>query len=167
MTIFVTGGRLGVSALTTTNTVPEVPLGTVVGFYDDVAQTNGEAMYCRAGAAITEGQIGLIDLLNKVTLASNGNANSGKPVGFALATVAMADGDYGWFAISGKIKSKTPNPVVADAKVFVLATAGAVDDAVLAGCQVVGAEFASADGTPAAAFAYVNINRPALQTQIT
>lgn len=167
MTIFTTGGRIGISALTAINTVAECPLGTVVGFYDDVAATNGEAVYARAGAAITEGQAGLIDLANKVTLASNGNANSGKPIGFALSSTAMADGDYGWFAISGKVKVKTPNAVVADAKVFLLATAGAVDDAVLAGCQLLGAEFANADGTPAAGFAYANINRPTVQSQIT
>lgn len=161
----VSGDRLGVPTLTDVSTTPLLALGTVVRGYDDVSDTNGEYMYVRFGAAGTVGQPGLIDLHNKVTLASNAAANSGKPVGIIVAPV-VADGDYGFVQIGGKAVVKS-NAAVADAKVMLTAVAGTVDDAALAGCQLIGAEFATADGTPAAGFAYVNLNRPAVQSQIT
>lgn len=162
--IYCTNGRVGVGPLTNIDSAAIVPLGTIVQGQDRTIGDTGEYVYARAGEAITDGQICCIDLTNKVTKASTTQANSGKPVGWALGT--MADGDYGWFKISGKVKAKA-GTVVADAKVMLTATAGTVDDAAVNGSQVIGAEFATADGTPAAGFAYIHANRPSIQTQIT
>jgi hypothetical protein len=166
MTKYATSERLGTPLLTQVDSVAQLSLGRIVNGYDDVVGEGGEFMYVRFGGAVTQGQLVLIDTHNKCTTASNANANSGKSVG-VVCPVAAADTDYGFVQVSGKVAAQCNGAVVADAKVFLTATAGKVDDAVLAGCQLIGAEFATADGTPAANFAYVNINRPSIQTQIT
>ncbi len=160
------GGRLGVPVLTAVETALQMPLGTIVEGYDDVIGQRGEYMYVQFGATITEGQAVCIDHTNKCTLASSTNqANDGIPLGFAVGGAAL-DTEYGFLKISGKTKVKA-GVVAAGAKMFLTAVAGTVDDAAIAGSQVIGAEFDTADGTPAAGFAYATINRPSAQTQIT
>lgn len=79
----------------------------------------------------------------------------------AVATAAIIAGLYGWYQIGGlsPIKSGT---VAAAGNVYLTATAGTVDDAVVAGDKVDGARFKTADGTPSAGFAYVMLERPCL-----
>jgi hypothetical protein len=166
MAKFCTSGRLGIGALTNADTAAICPVGTIVDGYDDVIAQNGEYVYVQMGATITEGQVCCIDNTNKATLASSTNqANDGLPVGFAAGTT-YADTEYGWLQISGKTKAKA-GTVAAGGKVMLTATAGTVDDAAIAGSQVLGAEFDTADGTPAAGFAYITCNRPVVQGQIT
>jgi hypothetical protein len=66
---------------------------------------------------------------------------------------------YGWYQIEGLAVANTPNAVVAGAAVYVIST-GSLDDAVTATDLVSNANFATADGTPSAGKALVNINRP-------
>lgn len=79
----------------------------------------------------------------------------------AVAMAANVANQFGWYQISGlsPIKSAT---VVAAGNVFLTATAGQVDDATVAGDKVDGARFKTADGTPAAGYAYVMLDRPSL-----
>lgn len=84
-------------------------------------------------------------------------ANDIGPVAVALApTVAN---QFGWYQIAGKaiVKSAT---VVDNANVYASATAGEVDDAVVAGDRVKNAKFASANGTPSAGLAECEIMYP-------
>jgi len=157
-------GRIGVS-IEGAETSPKVPVGTIVRGFDDVANAEGEYMYVQFNAATTEGQAVYLDLTNKSVLAdSAAHANDGGPIGFALQ--AQAANSYGFVQIGGKAKAKA-GAVVAGAKVFLTAVPGTVDDAVLAGNQLLCAEFDTADGTPAAGFAYVSCSRPNVQGQIT
>lgn len=157
-------GRIGVS-LEGSETSPKLPIGTIIRGFDDVANAEGEYMYVQFGAAVTEGQSVYIDLTNKAVLGDSAqHANDGGPIGFALGP--QAANAYGFVQISGRTKVKA-GTVVAGAKVFLTAVPGTVDDAVLAGNQVLCAEFDTADGTPAAGFAYVSCNRPHIQGQIT
>lgn len=162
---FSTNGQLGIGALTNADTAAICALGTIVTGFDDVSNTMGEYVYVQYAAITTEGQIAMYDATNKAALASSTNqANDGVPVGFACG--AYAADEYGWLQIGGKTKAKA-GTVAAGGKVMLTATAGTVDDAAVAGSQVLGAEFDTADGTPAAGFAYITCNRPTVQSQIT
>jgi hypothetical protein len=162
---FATGGRLGVPDLDTSETTAQVPLGTIVRGTDTVTGCEGEYQYVRFAATTTEGQPVCIDLTNKCPLAdSDDHVNDGVPIGFALA--AQDADDYGFVQIVGKTKVKA-GTVAAGGKVMLTATGGTTDDAAVAGAQLSGAEFDTADGTPAAGFAYATIDHPRVQTQIT
>jgi hypothetical protein len=160
---FSSSSRLGVSFLSSATAL--YPLGMTINAYDDVSQTEGEYVYCQFSAITTEGQVVEIDQTNKCALTSSASANHGTPVGFAVT--AFAANEYGFVQVCGKAKVKCNGAVVAGAKVMLTATPGNVDDAVIAGSQVSGAEFDTADGTPAANFAYATISHPRIQTQIT
>lgn len=165
MAVYGNSGRLGVPPLSDVHTTAQVPLGTIVSGYDSVTNTEGEYFYGKANAAITVGQICYLNNTNEVLLAdADTHVNDGGPVGFALTT--FAENDFGWFQISGKVKAKA-GTVAAGGKVMLTSTGGTVDDAAVTGGQVLGAEFDTNDGTPAAGFAYVTCNRPHVQGQIT
>lgn len=163
MGIFDNSGRLGIPALTEMSTTALVPLGTIITARDTVVDDEGEYMYVKFNGVATVGMPVLISSTREsIVCDSDNDANCGEMVGVALATSA-AD-DFGWVKISGKTKIKA-GTVVAGASVFLTATAGTVDDAAVAGCQVLGAQFETADGTPAAGFAYAMLNRPHIQGQ--
>jgi len=84
-------------------------------------------------------------------------ANAIGPV--AVAMSACVANEFGWYQVFGKavVKSGT---VADDGNVYATATAGTVDDAVVAGDRVKGAKFASANGTPSAGFAECEIAYP-------
>ena len=166
MAKYASRSRLGVPTLTEVSSTALMPLGTIVEGYDTVIDANGEYRYVRFGATVAEGEGVYIDDTNKCILAdSDVHANDGGPIGVGIG--AAVDTDYGFVQISGKIKVKTPNAVAAGGKVFLNATGGAFDDAAVAGAQVLGAEFDTADGTPAAGYAYVTAGRMHVQGQIT
>lgn len=77
----------------------------------------------------------------------------------AVAMAATVANKYGWYQISGKAIVKA-GTVVDDANVYATASGGVVDDAIVAGDRVKNAKFASADGTPSAGLAEVEIARP-------
>ena len=85
-------------------------------------------------------------------------ANDIGPVAVALAAVGAAQ--FGWFQISGKAVGKALAGYVDNALVYATATAGSVDDAVVAGDRVKNAKGASAVGTPSAGLAEFEIQRP-------
>lgn len=76
----------------------------------------------------------------------------------AFAMSACVTGEFGWYQIFGKAVAKAGT--VADNALVYGAAAGTVDDAVVAGDRVKNAKFASADGTPAAGLAEVEIMYP-------
>jgi hypothetical protein len=67
---------------------------------------------------------------------------------------------FGWLQIKGLAEIQVNGAVVAGSTVYVTATAGKVDDAVVAGDIVYGANFATADGTPVANWARVSLAEP-------
>jgi hypothetical protein len=77
----------------------------------------------------------------------------------AIAMAASVANLFGWYQIKGKgvVKAGT---VADNGNVYSTASAGTLDDAVVAGDRVKNAKFASADGTPAAGLAEIEIDRP-------
>ena len=77
----------------------------------------------------------------------------------AIAMSANVANQYGWYQIQGKgvVKAAT---VADDAKVWATATPGTVDDATADGYLIHNAWFASADGTPSAGLAEVELLFP-------
>jgi hypothetical protein len=141
----------------------QVPVGTIVTGRDTVIGDEGEYVYTQFAGVATVGMPCLWSSTRKAIVCDADNdANCGEAVGFALTT-SVAD-YYGWLKISGKVKVKA-GTVAAGGSMFLTATAGTVDDAAVAGVQVLGAQFDTADGTPAAGFAYATVNRPHIQGQ--
>lgn len=85
-------------------------------------------------------------------------ANAIGPV--AVAMSASVTGKYGWYQISGKAIGKALTGYADNALVYATATAGSVDDTVVAGDRVKNAKGASAVDTPSAGLAEFEIQRP-------
>lgn len=160
---------LGVTAfvLAAVDVVAKVPIGTIAKAYDD---TLGEAefIYLPGAANVAGGDLVVYDLLPAGqavtrTLAAT-HLNTGQPC--ALAIVAVGAGSYGWYQISG-VGIANVTAASAAGKAFLTATASSLNSAAVAGCQVLGARLSSAVGTPAAGQAYLTLNRPFIQGQIT
>jgi hypothetical protein len=77
----------------------------------------------------------------------------------AVAMSACVANEYGWYQIFGKAIVDS-NTVSDNGNVYATATAGEVDDAVVAGDRVKNAKFASANGTPSAGLAECEIAYP-------
>jgi hypothetical protein len=78
----------------------------------------------------------------------------------AIAMSASVASTYGWYQISGKAVGLALALFADNANVYATATAGSVDDAVVAGDRVKNAKGASAVGTPSAGLAEFEISRP-------
>lgn len=78
----------------------------------------------------------------------------------AVAMSANVANQYGWYQIQGKAIGKALAGFLDNANVYATATAGSVDDAVVAGDRVKNAKGASAVGTPSAGLAEFEIHRP-------
>lgn len=85
-------------------------------------------------------------------------ANAIGPVAVAMSATVVDT--YGWYQISGKAVGLALAGFVDNANVYATATAGSVDDAVVAGDRVKLAKGASAVGTPSAGLAEFEIQRP-------
>lgn len=78
----------------------------------------------------------------------------------AVAMSANVASQYGWYQISGKAIGKALTGFLDNANVYATATAGSVDDAVVAGDRVKLAKGASAVDTPSTGLAEFEIARP-------
>lgn len=77
----------------------------------------------------------------------------------AIAMAATVANEFGWYQIKGKAVVKA-GTVADNGNVYSTASAGTLDDAVVAGDRVKNAKFASADGTPSAGLAEIEIDHP-------
>ncbi len=78
----------------------------------------------------------------------------------AIAMSANVAGQYGWYQIEGKAVGLVLAGFADNGNVYGTATAGSVDDAIVAGDRVQNAKGASAIGTPSGSFAEMEIYRP-------
>lgn len=85
-------------------------------------------------------------------------ANAIGPV--AIAMSACVASEYGWYQIVGKAVGKVLASFADNGNVYATATAGSIDDAVVAGDRVKNAKGASAIGTPSTGLAEMEIDRP-------
>jgi len=159
--------QIGFPAVGSISTTQLLPLGTIARIVDGTAtiQVTGEAIYLKSSGIWAVGS--LVDYDTFLATAPLAPATAGiGPVAVALA--AVPSGSYGWAQIQGRAAVKAPNAMVVGADLFPLAaTPGSVDDAVVAGEQILNAKVSTTTGTPSSGLAYIEINRPFHQGQIT
>lgn len=145
---------IGAQDIATTSTTQTCPIGTRVHAYDPT-YGEGEFIYLKGVASTVVGDMVIYDTYANTT--KRAVAGDRGPV--AVAMSANVASQYGWYQISGAAVVKA-GTVLAAGNVYLTATAGTIDDAVVAGDKVDGARIKTADGTPAAGFAVVQIARP-------
>ena len=146
--------RIGVQPIGVTSTVKNHPLGDIVTAYDPIYGA-GEFIYLPGAANTVVGSVVLYspDDFATTLLAANDIGS------VAVAMSINVASSYGWYQIQGKAVVKA-GTVADNGNVDATASAGVVDDAVVAGDRVKNAKFASADGTPSTGLAECEISRP-------
>lgn len=152
--------QIGLPAVTETVLAADAePLAPPLGYIAQAADPTlgaGEFVWLQGLAATAVGTwVTYNSSDNTTTLLA---ANAIGPV--AIAMSANLAGYYGWYQIGGKGVGKALAGFVDNANVYATATAGSIDDAVVAGDRVKGAKGASAVDTPSAGLAYFEIQRP-------
>lgn len=155
MAFSITSSRVGFQPIDVTDTVQKHPLGTIVAAADPV-YGGGEFIYLKGVASTAIGS--WVTYNNDDGSTALLAANAIGPVGVAMS--ANVASQYGWYQINGKAIGKALTGYVDNALVYATATAGSVDDAVVAGDRVKNAIGASAVDTPATGYAEFEINRP-------
>lgn len=146
---------IGSQPIADTSTVQQHPLGTIASAVDP-ALGEGEFIYLLGVASTVEGDLVIWNESYQTVRAVSASRG---PV--AVAMSANVASQYGWYQVSGLAKVNVLAAFAADALVYLTATAGNVDDAVVATQKVDGARSQTAIGTPTAATAYIQLARPA------
>jgi hypothetical protein len=148
---------IGAPAIELTDTVafPAVALGTIV-MAEDPVLGSGQFIYLKGVASTTVGSWVTYNQSDYSTtlLAANDIGST------AVSMSANVASQYGWYQIAGKAVGKALVGFLDNANVYATATAGSVDDAIVAGDRVKIAKGASAVGTPSAGLAYFEIQFP-------
>jgi hypothetical protein len=148
---------IGAPVITDTDTVAKVPLGTRLHAYDPT-YGDGEFIYLKGLAATAVGTWVTYNMDDMSTTLLAANAIG--PV--AVSMSANVASQYGWYQIYGKAIGLCLTGFLDNANVYATATAGSVDDAVVAGDRVKNCVGASAIGTPAAGQAEFEIAYPVM-----
>lgn len=150
--------RVIAQAINATSTTKLHELGEIVRA-KDVASTaygEGEFIYLLGVASTAVGSAVTYNADDGSTALLAANAIG--PVAFAMS--ANVASSYGWYQISGKAVGLVAAGFADNANCYATATAGTIDDAVVAGDRVKNCKGASAIGTPAAGQAELEISRP-------
>lgn len=155
MAYAITDTVVGSQPIADTSTTANHPLGTIVRAKDPTYGA-GEFVYLKGVASTVVGSWVTYNQDDNTTVLLAGNAIG--PV--AVAMSANVASQYGWYQISGKAVGKALAAYADNGLVFATATAGSIDDAVVAGDRVKLAVGASAVDTPSAGLAEFEIQRP-------
>lgn len=155
MAYVITQNRLGQSLIGSVDTTAKVPVGTIVTATDPTYGA-GEFIYLKGVASTAVGSWVTYNMDDGSTTLLAANAIGQVAVAMA-ATVAST---WGWYQIGGKAVGKALASYADNGLVYATATAGSVDDAVVAGDRVKLAIGASAVDTPSAGLAEFEIARP-------
>ena len=131
-------------------------LGRIVRAFDDT-YGEGEFIYLQGVASTVVGDLVIYDTFAKTTK----RAVAGDRGPCAVAMSANVASQFGWYQISGAAVVRSATAVAA-ASPYVTASAGQIDDAVVATDKIDGARYKTADGTPSAGLATLELDRPAL-----
>lgn len=151
----ITGGTIYPQGIAETSTTKNVPLGTRVRAVD-ATYGEGEFIYLLGVASTDVGSwvhFNADDYSTALTA-----ANGIGPVATSMS--ANVASQYGWYQIYGKAVGKALASYADNAAVYLTATAGSVDDAVVDGDMVHNAKGASAVGTPSTGLAEFEIQYP-------
>lgn len=143
--------------ITETSTTQNFPLGKIIQAVDKDTTLYGigEFIYLKGLASTAIGEPVIYDL----DAMTSTRAVAGSRGNIAFAMSANVANQYGWYQIAGTCVAKT-GTVVSGSLPYLTATAGTLDDAVVAGDKIDNARFITANGTPSAGFALVQANRP-------
>jgi hypothetical protein len=150
---------IGSQPITEASTEKRHELGTVVKAVDKGSNANGEGQFIYV-KGVSSGAVGswvkiLEDDYSTALLAAN---DIGK-VGILMAALD-ANTKYGWAQVRGKAVGKCLAAFADNGLVYATATAGSIDDAVVAGDRVKQAIGASAIDGPATGMAEFEIDHP-------
>jgi len=140
------------------STTARAPLGTIIQARDvaSTAYGSGEFIYLKGVASTAVGSWVTYNADDNSTALLAANAIG--PV--AIAMSASVASEFGWYQISGKAVGKALASYADNGLVYATATAGSIDDAVVAGDRVKLALGASAVDTPSTGLAEFEIQRP-------
>jgi hypothetical protein len=147
---------VGAQPIDEVSTTQRHPLGRIVMAQHQTYGT-GEFIYLRGVASTAVGSWVVYNLDDMSTTLLVANAIGPVAVSMSANTSSST---FGWYQIQGKAVGLCLTGFLDNANVYGTATAGSVDDAVVAGDRVKGAVGASAIGTPAAGQAEFEIARP-------
>ena len=150
--------RIGLQAIATTSTTQQHALGTRCKAIDgaSTAYGEGEFIYLKGVASTAVGSWVTYNQDDNTTALLAANAIG--PV--AVAMSANVASQYGWYQIFGKAVGLAATGYADNGLVYATATAGTIDDAVVAGDRVKLAKGASALDTPATGQAEFEIQYP-------
>lgn len=146
---------VGLQAIAETSTTQNHALGRIEKAVDDT-YLGGEFIYLKGVASTAVGSWVTYSMDDGSTALLAANAIG--PV--AVAMSANVANQFGWYQIQGKAVGLCLAGFVDNANVYGTATAGSVDDAIVAGDRVQRCKGASAIGTPSGSFAEFEIDRP-------
>ena len=146
---------IGMQPISSFSDTQQHPLGTIVQA-SDVNYGVGEFIYLKGLASTAQGSWVTYNYDDFTTALLAANAIG--PV--AVAMSACVANKFGWYQIAGKTVGKAATGYADNGLVYATATAGTIDDAVVAGDRVKNALGASALDTPATGFAEFEISRP-------
>ena len=155
MTWTIAQNVLGFPPIGDVSTTAKLPLGYIAQFNDETYGA-GEFIYLRGVVSTAAGSWVTYSMDDGSTALLAANAIG--PVAVAMAAT-VAD-RFGWYQIQGKAVGSVLTGFLDNANVYATATAGSVDDTIVAGDRVKRAKGASAIGTPAAGLAEFEIDRP-------
>ena len=148
---------VGGQPISTTSTTALHPIGTIVKAKDPI-YGEGEFVYLCGLAATAVGTVVTYDQVNSVTKLAV--ANDRGPV--AVSMSANIASQFGWYQISGAAVPVIAGAVAVNKPAYVTATAGAIDDAVVATDKIEGFVFKVLAGAAGQGTAVAQINRPSL-----
>jgi hypothetical protein len=150
--------EIGIQAITEVATTQTHELGKIIRAVDRGTNRNGEGdfMYVKG---VASGAVGSWVLINEddYSTALLGADNIGR-VGILMS--ALVASTFGWAQVKGKAVGKALAAFADNGNVYATATAGSVDDAVVAGDRVKKCKGASALDGPATGMAEFEIDHP-------
>lgn len=155
MTYVIQENSIGWQSIATTETTQKHKTGTIVRA-GSPTYSAGEFIYLKGVASTAVGSWVTYNLDDGSTALLAANAIG--PV--AVAMSANVANQWGWYQIQGKAVGKALTGFLDNANVYATATAGSVDDAVVAGDRVKNVVGASAVDTPSAGLAEFEVARP-------
>lgn len=153
---------IGIQSISVTSTVQNHPLGMRIRA-TDASYGEGEFIYLKGLAATAIGTVVTFNHDDGTTALLAANAIG--PVGVAMSA-NVAD-QYGWYQVYGKGVAKVLAAFADNANCYATATAGSIDDAVVAGDLVKNMKGASAIDTPATGLAEIEMQHPFMDDGLT
>ena len=149
---------VGTQNIADTSTTQNQPLGTIVEAVDraSTAYGAGEFVYLKGVASTVLGSFVTYNADDNSTALLAANAIG--PVATSMSINVASS--FGWYQIGGKAVGKCLASYADNGLVYATATAGSIDDAVVAGDRVKLAKGASAIDTPSTGLAEFEIQRP-------